>query len=306
MRKTIDAKAFLAMVFLCAIWGLQQVAIKAVATEIAPSFQMALRSGIAAVLVWIYARVLIRESWTPDVGRAGLLVGILFGLEFLLVAEGLRWTNAAHMAVFLYTAPIFAALVMHVILPDERLSTLHWFGIAIAFGGITLIFLAPQEGADGDMSGMLLGDFLGLCAGAAWGLTTVGIRASKLSEAPATQTLYYQLVGGFAVPFVVVAARGEFSIASTPLVWASMAFQSLIVAFASYLLWLMLLRRYLASRLGVISFMTPVFGVLFGGLLLSEQLDAHFLAGSALILSGMLLVNGKEWIDQIVARRTNL
>lgn len=306
MRKQVDATAVVIMVALCLAWGLQQVAIKAVAGDIPPMLQIGLRSGVAAALVWLFNRLVSRERWLPGVSRgAGLVTGGLFALEFVFVAMGLRWTNASHMAVFLYTAPMFAAIGLHLRLPDERLARLQWGGIAIAFTGIAITFLGPALlGADIPGSPLwLLGDFMGLCAGAAWGLTTVVVRTSRLSEAPATQTLFYQLAGAFVVlvPFAFLTGQAHFH--GTPLALASLAFQTLLVSFVSYLVWFWLLRRYLAARLGILSFMTPLFGVAFGVALLHERVEPAFLIGSALVLLGLLVVNAQSWVRQAFGRR---
>jgi drug/metabolite transporter (DMT)-like permease len=114
-----------------------------------------------------------------------VLAGALFGLEFLFIAEGLKLTSAAHMSVFLYTAPIFTALGLHFMMPSERLRLLQWLGILLAFAGIALAFAGGVsfEQLDGRM---LLGDALAILGGLAWGATTVVVRCSRLSEAPAT------------------------------------------------------------------------------------------------------------------------
>jgi len=121
---TPDSKAISLMLVLCAVWGMQQVVLKATAHDISPIMQIALRSGVAALLmgllmVWRGERMNLRDGTL----RPGVLVALLFGLEFLLVAEGLRHTSASHMVVFLYTAPIFAALGLHWKLPAERLGS---------------------------------------------------------------------------------------------------------------------------------------------------------------------------------------
>ncbi|MBB3809938.1 DMT family transporter [Pseudochelatococcus contaminans] len=311
MRKPVDAFAFSAMVVLCVIWGLQQVAIKVVVGDFDPALQIALRSGIGACLVLAFSRLWLRDSWLPGIAKGpGPVAGLLFGLEFLLVAEGLRWTNAAHMAVFLYTAPIFAALGLHLALPQEHLSRVKWIGIAIAFSGIGFIFLAPgllspvESVAGAAISHeMLIGDLMGLGAGFAWGMTTVTVRTTRLSEAPPAQTLFWQLAVGFIVAFAFVLMFDRTHFVSTGLVWTSLIFQTLIVVFISYLVWFRLLRVYLASRLGVLSFMTPLFGVLFGVVLLGERLEPSFIIGAALVLCGMLVVNGGEWRDARLSRK---
>lgn len=290
-RKALDGQAIGLMLLLCLVWGLQQVALKATAQEIAPIFQIALRSGVAALLVGLVMvargeRMALAATW-----RAGLIVGLLFGLEFLLVGEGLRHTSASHMVVFLYTAPIFAALGLHWKLPAERLGAVQWVGIALAFGGLAWAFLGRSAGGAAAPGNVLWGDGLGLLAGAAWGATTVVVRCSNLAAAPATQTLLYQLVAACVLLLGAAFATGQAHFEPTPRIWASLLFHSVVVSFASFLLWFWMLRKYLASRLGVFSFMTPLFGMALGAWLLQEPIEASFLVGAVPVLAGIVLVS---------------
>ena len=306
-RQPLDAAAAGLMLGLCAIWGLQQVALKATAADIAPILQIALRSGGAALLVgllmrWRGERLGLGDGhWRP-----GLLVGGLFALEFLLVGEGLRHTTASHMAIFLYTAPIFAALGLHWLMPSERLKPAQWLGIGVAFGGIVVAFSGPSPAGHGGGSNVLLGDFLGVLGGVAWGATTVVVRCSRLASSPTTRTLQYQLLGAFVWLGLAALLFGQTSIRFTPLVIASLGFQVLVVSFASFLIWFTLLRRYQASRLGVLSFMTPLFGIGFGVWLLHEPLEANFIVGALLVLAGIVTVSGYEWLRQRLKRNTQV
>jgi drug/metabolite transporter (DMT)-like permease len=289
----VDGPAAAIMVLLCLTWGLQQVAIKAAAADVPPALQVALRSGGSGLLVWLFSRIVSRERWLPGLAGPGLVAGLLFAGEFLFIAQGLRLTTASHMVVFLYTAPMFAALGLHVVLPEERLGRMQWAGVALAFIGVAITFIGPRTGeAAAAATGRLAGDALGLCAGAAWGLSTVAIRASRLSEAPAAQTLFLQLAVAFVLLLAFAALSGQLAFHGSVIAWTSLGFQTVIVSFASYLAWFGLLRRYLAARLGVLSFMTPLFGVALGALLLQEPLERSFLAGAALVLLGLLIVNG--------------
>lgn len=298
-RKPIDRRAALMMTVLCAVWGLQQVAIKGAAADIAPVMQIALRSGLAALLVG----VLLLSCWqrfkpAPGTWRAGLLVGALFALEYLAVAEGLRYTSAAHMVIFLYTAPIFVAIGLHWRFPSERLRPLQWAGIGLAFAGVVLAFYAPA--AAGESTGsQRLGDALALFAAVAWGATTLTIRCSRLATSPAPVALFYQLLGAFVLLIVAAFASGQASLRLTDMAIASLAFQTLIVSFCSFLAWFWLLGHYLGSRLGVLSFMTPLYGIVFGVWLLGERLEPSFLLGAVLVLGGIVLVSGHD----LLARR---
>jgi drug/metabolite transporter (DMT)-like permease len=302
-RKALDGQAMGIMVVLCLIWGFQQVLLKAVAADVTPLMQIALRTGIAAVLVGLLmARRGERICLSDGTWRPGLIVGFFFALEFLLVGEGLRFTTASHMVVFLYTAPIFVALGLHWKLPAERLAVLQWLGVALAFAGIVITFFGREQ-PDNELAAMLWGDFLALGAGIAWAATTVAVRLSSLAREPATKTLFYQLAISFVLLMLATIALGQTGFKPTPLAWGSLLFQSLVVSFASYLTWFWLLRHYLASRLGVFSFLTPLFGVAFGVWLLDEPLEPSFLIGAILVCAGIVLVSGYSWIRTMLGGR---
>ena len=292
-RQALDGKAMGIMILLCMLWGVQQSHLKAVMDEISPMLLIALRSGISAILVTLLMyyrqeRMHLAQNWKP-----GLIFGLLFALEFVFVAEGVRYTAASHMIVLVYTAPIFVALGMHWLFPAERLSAVQWIGVLLAFVGIGVTFLGHDSPSTG--SNTLWGDFLGLLSGLAWGLTTLVVRGSSLANAPATETLQYQLVVTFVLLLIVALVTGQAEFRSTPVVWASLAFQGILVSFVSFLIWFALLRRYMAAQLGIFSFLTPLFGVLFGVLLLNESLEPHFIAGASMVLLGLVVVSGYGW-----------
>jgi len=291
-RKPLDGFAIGIMFLLCASWGMQQVAIKAAAADLHPVLQNGLRCTIAAVLI-VMLMALRGERFSLRDGRfwAGVGAGLLFAFEFLLIMIGLTYTSASHMVVFLYTAPVFTALGLHWIVPGEHLRPRQWIGVGLAFGGIALAF-SGSFAASAGLRSVLLGDALGVLGGMLWAATTLLVRASSLSEAPATQTLLYQLVVGAVLLLGYSTALGYWEhVQMTPIAWVSLIFQGVVIAFASFLTWFWLLRHYLASRLSAFSFLTPLFGVCFGVLLLRETLDPRFIAGAVFVLAGIVLVN---------------
>ncbi|WP_423198373.1 MULTISPECIES: DMT family transporter [unclassified Cupriavidus] len=282
------------MVVLCAAWGLQQVAIKVTAPHVGPVLQAGLRSAVAALLVFAFASWRRTPLWQRDGTLGpGLLAGLLFGAEFLCIFIGLGYTTASRMAVFLYTAPIFTALGLHLTVASERLRGAQWLGVVAAFGGMVLAF-ADGMTASVSHASTLPGDALGVLAGALWAATTIVVRASKLAGAPASKTLLYQLAVS-AVGLIVLALMiGQHHDARVNgLVLASLFYQSVLIAFASYLAWFWLLRQYLASRLAVFSFLTPLFGVAFGVLLMNDVVGVRFAVAAMMVLGGIVLVNRK-------------
>ncbi len=288
-RRPLDANAYALLVLLTALWGFQQVTIKVIAADVSYVMQGAIRSVLATALLVAWARLRGTALFERDgTLAAGCVAGLLFGAEFVFIYAGLEYTNASRMVVFIYLTPPLTALGLHFFVPGERLRAIQWSGVALAFAGLALAF------SDGFLAGSrtLVGDACGAIAALLWAATTVVIRATRLARATAAKVLFYQI--GFSAVVLLLASRllGEPGIVSlTPLALASLAYQGVIVAFASYLAWFWLLRRYLAAPLSVFTFLTPMFGVLFGVLLLSEPLGGRFAAAALLVGAGIVLVN---------------
>jgi drug/metabolite transporter (DMT)-like permease len=290
-RKAIDATAVSVMLLLCLVWGVGHVAAKFTGQGISLVFQSGLRSLVAAVLLlgWCaYRRI---PLWERDgTFWPGVFAGLLFAIEFVFIFAGLGMTDASRMVVFVYLAPCMTAFGLHFLIPQERLSTRQWAGVLVAFGGVAVAF---GDGFAGGR-GTLLGDLFGVLGALFWALTTILIRATKLAAVAPAKTLFYQLAMSAPVLVLVAWLLGEPGVTKLTLpVAAAFAYQCIAVAFASYLTWFWLLRHYLAARLSVFSFLTPIFGVLAGVLLLGEPLTATFLAAAALVGVGLVLVNLK-------------
>jgi drug/metabolite transporter (DMT)-like permease len=281
------------LVLLCALWGLAQVAVKVGNAGIAPVLHCALRSiGAAAlVLLWCRARGVRLDLRDGSLGP-GVLAGLLFAGEFLLIFAGMDRTTAARGVVFLYFSPFVVALGAHWFTPGDRLTGAKLAGLLAAFLGLALAF---ADSLRLPSAGELEGDLMCLGAAVLWGATTVVIKASRLSRVPAAKTLLYQLVVSAAVLPPASLLLGEsWTIRWEPPVVAALAYQVLIVASASYVAWFWLIARYPASRLAAFSFLTPVFGVAAGALLLGEPVTPVLAAAVALIGFGIWLVNRPE------------
>jgi drug/metabolite transporter (DMT)-like permease len=288
-RKALDATALGMMLALTALWGFQQVAIKVTAADVSFVMQAGLRSIIATGLLLLWAAFRGVPLFTRDnTLAAGLGAGALFAAEFVFIYAGLGHTNASRMSVFIYLSPPLTALGLHFLVRGERMAALQWLGVGVAFAGIVLAF------SDGFVSQKETwrGDLCGVVAAVLWAATTVLIRATRLSQASAGKTLFYQLAVSAAVlplASVMLGESGVSRISATAI--ASLIYQGVLVAFASYLAWFWLLTRYLATRLSVLAFLTPMFGVLSGVLFLGESLGARFLLAALLVGAGVVLVN---------------
>lgn len=292
-RKThLDALAVTLVLGCCALWGLNQVATKIALTEVPPLLQAAARSLGAAALVLVWARwrgiALFERDGTWG---GGALAATLFALEFGCIFVGLQYTTASRMVVFIYLAPFIVALGMPFIARAEKLAPVQLIGLVAAFAGVAWAF---AEGFSAPAAGdrQWLGDLLGVVAAVFWGATTLAIRGTRLATASAEKTLLYQLVGSGVLLGAAGLAAGESWPASLSAPVAGwLAFQTVVITFASYLVWFWLVRHYPATRLAVFTLLTPVAGLLAGVALLEEPLTTRLAVALAAVAAGIVLVN---------------
>ena len=288
----VDGLAVALLLGCCAIWGQGQVAAKFTLSEIPPLMQAAARSLGAALLLVLWSRsrglALFRADGT---GRAGLLAGSLFALEFGCIFVGLQYTSASRMSVFIYFAPFVVALGMPLIARSERLNRIQAAGLLLAFGGVVWAyfegFVSPSAGPQ-----QWLGDALGLAGALLWGLTTLTLRGTRLGSALPEKALLYQLaVSAAALGLASLVAGEPWPARLTGASLWPLAFQTVVITFASYLVWFWLVRHYPATRISAFTLLTPVFGLLAGVGLLGEPLTLRLGVALVAVCAGIWLVN---------------
>jgi drug/metabolite transporter (DMT)-like permease len=290
--RPLSAGAIALMLMLCLIWGFNQVAVKLVLPDVPPMLQALIRSvGALPVLLiigwWRGVKFFQRDGtlWP------GLVAGIIFGIEFVLIYRGLLLTSASRAVVFLYTAPFFVALGSYSFL-GERLRASQWGGLALSFAGVALAIGVPQANVDADV---LLGDLLIVAGGALWAATTLLIKATALLKAPAEKGLGYQVA--ISIPILGFAAwiSGErLTHMPGPLSLSLLAYQSFWVVGLTFLLWFALIKTYSASKLSAFTFITPLFGVVASYFILHDTLTITFGVAALLVIAGLYLVNRPE------------
>ncbi len=289
-KQVLDFTAIAFLIILCASWGLQQVAIKAAIKGVSPVLQGGIRSIGAAILLWIWMTIRRQPLLEKD-GTLwwGLTAGFLFAGEFLLIYWGLEYTNASRAVIFLYFSPFVVALGAQLFIPGEKLRFIQVTGLCLAFAGIVFAF---GESLKLSASRMLLGDGMLLAAAVIWGATTVLIKASPLVSVTPAKILFYQLaVSAVVLPLGSLVMDEAGIVRLTPLVLGSLIYQTIWVAFITYQAWFWLIRHYPASRLASFTFLTPLFGVAAGGLVLRETISLSLLLALALVGTGIYLVN---------------
>ncbi len=284
----LDLLAISLTVILCLSWGLNQVAVKLALPDVPPVMQVTIRAIGATLMlaIWMLARG-VKFDFRDGTLKPGILIGLLFTFEYILIYQGLLYTSASRSVVYLYTAPIFVVIASRWFLPGERFTWLQWAGIALSFAGIVLAFGESSPFAKPEQA---LGNAMMVLAAIGAAGTTLVAKASSLSRAPYEKTLFYQLAIAVPVSAFCVFLLGE-KMTSIPsgLSIASLIFQTAWVAFITFLIWFGLVQRYSANRLAALTFLTPLFGVAAGYLILDEPLSARFLLAVGMVMLGTLL-----------------
>lgn len=291
--RNLDLKAFILLTVLCASWGLQQVTIKIANQGISPVLQSGIRSVCAGVLVCIWMSVR-RESVFEKDGTLwwGIAIGLLFAGEFIFIYTGLNYTNASRAVIFLYTSPFIVALGSQLFIPGEHLRKIQVAGLCCAFAGVLLAF---GESFRFPTYRMLIGDMMLAFAALLWGAVTVIIKAGPLVRIGHSKTLLYQLgVSAIVLPAASIAMDEKGVVQMTPLIVLCLLYQGVWVAFITYLVWFWLIRHYNVARIASFTFLTPIFGVLAGGILLDEPVSKILLLSLVLVGSGIYLVNRQD------------
>lgn len=277
------------VLMLCLSWGFNQIAVKLALPDIPPITQAFLRSA-GALPVMLFAGWLRGVKFFAHDGSLvpGVIAGLLFGIEFVMIFSGLALTSASRGAVFLYTAPFFVALGSHQFL-GERLSVKQWSGLGLSFAGVALAIGVPQPNVDGKV---LLGDLLVVGGAAMWAATTLIAKGTRLRNAAPEKALGYQVA--ISIPILGCAAllAGE-TITHMPgvLSISLMAYQAVWVVGCTFVLWFALIKTYSPSKLSSFTFVTPLFGVVAAWFILNDTLTLAFGVAALLVIAGLYLVN---------------
>jgi drug/metabolite transporter (DMT)-like permease len=286
----LDVKAIFLLVLLCLIWGLNATAIKFSIEGIAPIFCAGLRSVIATgcLVIWMAWK---RLELFPGRLLDGMLIGLLFGAEFGLIYTAVIYTTTSSAWILLYTSPFFHALGAHFFLAADRLTPRKSGGLVLSFTGI-LILLSKHLGLPSIQE--FGGDLMAICAAAIWAMTTIYIKRRMVAVVSPYHTLFYQLL--FSIPILFLLS---FIFQETPiqnvngLILLSVAYQSIITAVFSFLMWFFLVHAYPVSRLSSFTFLTPVFATIAGIVLLKEPLTLPVILSLIFVSFGIYIVNRK-------------
>lgn len=286
-RSHMDGQGAAIMIAFAATLAVNQVVVKLTNAGLQPVFQTGVRSliGLAALMLWMRWRG-IRWHITPGTVRSGLLMGLVFSGEFVFLFQALDLTTVGRSSVIFYSMPVWLALAGHFLLPAERMSLTKAIGLALAMAGVIWAMLDRGAGV-----GNWKGDLFALVAAMNWAAIALISRITPLAQEKIEMQLWWQLSISALVLLALSPLFGPFLRDFNVLHGVSVLGQGVIVVFAMFLLWFRMIKLYPASSIASFSFLSPIFGVLMGWLLLGEPLGRGVLVALGLVACGLILIN---------------
>lgn len=289
----LDIKAIIILLILTLLWGFNYPAIKYSNQGISPVFASTLRSIIASIFGVIYCIKKKERLFHTDIMLFhGFMVGLLFGLEFACIYFGMLYTDATRSIIFVYLSPFVVAVGAHFFLRGDRLTLLKILGLVMAFTGIFMVFGGRPKTAK---TTMLIGDILQIIAAFFWGATTLYIKRFMAGKVHPINTFLYQLFFSIPILFLVsLFVEPKWVYRIDTYIVASLFYQSVIIAFISYLIWFKLIHEYSVSKISAFTFFAPIFGVIFGVFFLNEEFTVSLMVGLPMVSIGIFFVNWEK------------
>jgi drug/metabolite transporter (DMT)-like permease len=279
------------LLLLAAVWGASYLFIKVAVEDIAPAPMMAARTLIAAAVllgyvVWRFggtrAVVELRIAW-----RHCLILGLLnAAVPFWLIAWGEQHIDSGLAAVVQASVPIFNALLVLKFLPHERLSPARAFGLGVGLVGVALVTGIHPEGGSLAVLGALavVGSSLSYAGAGVYGQRAVSGTAGPVLAAGSmlAASLILLPVALFQLPAEVPGWKATASVLALALLGTALA----------QLVLFRVLALHGSSRLSLVTYLMPGFALVYGAVLLDEEITLATLGGLGLILGGVALASG--------------
>jgi drug/metabolite transporter (DMT)-like permease len=277
-------------VFLCILFGSNAVAIKITFSGLGVFTTAAIRFGVAAVVIFLWAKITGRKmALKKGQLHQVLIFSAMFTIQLSLFYLGLSKTNASRGTLLANLLPFFILFLSHFFIAGDRITKRKFFGILLGFTGVVFMFIDEESLS----SGFRTGDLFVLSAVFIWSCSTVYLKRVIGTFSPFQIVMYSTL---FSVPFLLTEAllwdaRMVFHI-DGPVVGA-LLYQSLVTASFGFVAWNTLLKKYGAVSLHAFVFIMPIVGVSLGGLVLGEPITIKLLLALIFIVSGILVVHWK-------------
>jgi drug/metabolite transporter (DMT)-like permease len=280
-----------------AIWGSSFLWIKVAVAETGPVMLAALRLlfGLAGLLT--VARM-TKQTFPRDRGLLArfLVLGLLnTALPFALIPWGETRIASGLAAVLNATTPLFALVIAHFWLRDERITLLRAGGLGIGFAGV-VVLMGPDLGPAA-LQGSLWGQAAVLGASVSYAAAATFARRYLRGQPPMVQATIAVFMADALLWLTVPVAERPLRLPHLPITWFALVWLGLLGSCVAYLLYYYLINAWGAARATAVAYIFPVIGLILGVVFLGEPLHARLAAGTLLVVAGIAIVNRRAILE---------
>ena len=290
-NKSIDGLAATFLIIFAVLLGLNQVLVKLVNAGMHPVFQVALRSTLAIIPILLFCYFTKKKIILNDGSLIpGLISGVLFAIEFILLFTALDYSTVTRVSLIFYTMPVWLTLSAHFLIDNDKLSRKKIIGLILAIFGLILAIYEPSEKYT---SKQFLGDLYTLFASFCWATIAIMLKISRLKKSiPETQLLYQLIVSGIILLPISFLFNDYIRDINLNLILI-FVFQVIVIMCLGFIGWLWVMSKYSASGTNSFMFLTPIFGVLFGWLIMDDNINLQIYLSLFLTCLGIYVINQK-------------
>ena len=285
-------KNFLWLLLLASLWGPSFLFIKVAVDEIPPLTLVVGRVGIAATLLFVILRFQGRKL--PKLGPIWIDLAVMAffqnALPFALINWGEQYIDSALAAILNGTTPLFTILLAHIFIEDDRLNLAKALGVFVGFGGL-LVLISPTlfEGVQATTWGLIAVTI----AAASYGVAIVYSRLKLRGQVPfVAPTAQLTLATLYLLPLALVFEQPYRISGPSGAALGSLFLLAVLGTALAFVVYYRIIERASASYVSMVTYLVPIFGVVLGVLVLNEHLSWNAIVGCALILTGVMIVNG--------------
>ena len=279
---------FLALGFM---WGSSYLFIKLAVDDFGTFTLVALRLAVGAALLWVAIRLAGQELPRERriYGHLVVMATVNIVIPFVLITWAEQSVDSSIAAILTSAVPLFVIVIAPLFLHDEPIRVNGLAGLVIGFVGVVVLTSNELSLANSDLTGeiALLGAALSYAVGAVYSRRNMRGVPPMI---PAVFQVTFALIISGAIALVIERpweATPDFE-AVFSILWLGILGSGL-----AYLAVFRLFESWGATRTTLVAYLIPVWGIVLGFLVLAEPIDGRLLVGTALVIGGMALVNGK-------------
>jgi len=308
--RQLKAKEWTAFGLLGLIWGSSFLWIRIAVQDIGPFTLVALRLlfgllGLLAVMAY-KKQPIPRDRRTL---RSLAIMGIInTALPFTLISWGETRIESSLASILNGTVPLFAIIIAHLWLHDERITLARIIGLLVGFVGV--VILVGRDFDIESLGGNFLGQLAVIAASISYAVSATFSRKYLRGQAPVVQSTMTLLVAD-ALMWLSLPAVHRFTpsldapnrFPTLPITWVAIIWLGVLGSCVAYLLYFWLLNTWGVTRSSLVTYIFPVVGLILGIVFLGETIDWRLVAGSALVVSGIAVVNLRSMLQKEGSQR---